>query len=124
MAIDETLGKCIADSIKRKEEESKRAEEERRVEKARLIKEIKEFFKHLPEDVEFRFKHDLVFDTLRPDDDIIVIKQIISYSRTEMQIHSTDLLIEEWDLKWIRIMHRKLPEFEAELRRRYSCNSE
>ena len=62
---------------------------------------------------------------LREDRDFVSIEnQKWSDSSTEIKIKNRDLSIEEWNTRFVRAMHQKLPEFEAELRRKYGCGEE
>src|SRR5688500_20144131 len=60
MAVDLTLGNCIANSIKKREKDRKDLEKQNRAEKKKLIKEIKEFFKQLPTGERFEFYDNIV----------------------------------------------------------------
>lgn len=121
VGVDQALGNCIAKSIKKKEKERKDQENKKKKEKRQLIKEIKEFFKHLPAVKTFDFSYNTVFGGGGSSDDRITIEKD---RKTGFIDIVSQIPIEDWDVVWVRIMHKKLPEFEAELRRRYGCDNE
>lgn len=119
MAVDQTLGNCIANSIKKREKDRKDLEKQNRAEKKKLIKEIKEFFKHLPVGERFEFYDNIVFGG--SGNNMMTIEKDIHTGSIDINSH---IPIEDWDLVWVRIMYKKLPEFESELRKRYGCDKE
>ena len=119
MAVDQTLGNCIANSIKKREKDRKNQEKEKKKTKQRLIKEIKEFFKHLPVGERFEFYDNIVFGG--SGNNMMTIEKDIHTGSIDINSH---IPIEDWDLVWVRIMYKKLPEFESELRKRYGCDKE